>query len=274
MTPITESRARSLIEAHFSRRISPDNERRLRAHLSLCKACVKVYDAHLMFERITAGSPMVSGRERLGAALGFRVASSQRATTLWGLAAGFAAALAALAVLRVAGANHEGVKQETEFAARGGAHVGGGERGGRDAEAPRMLVYALGPTRELAPTDRMKASDQLAFAYTNPSGFRNLLIFGVDEHRHVYWYHPAWRSQNDHPRALGIESGPEARELPEAVRQDLDGRALTVYAVFLNEEIPVERVEELIANAQSPDEPLPLPGAYQQRIELGVERRP
>ncbi len=266
MTPITESRARSLIEAHFSRRISPHNERMLRAHLSLCEACVKVYDAHLMFERITAGSSMA--RERLAAALGFRVAT-QRATTLWVLAAGFAAALAALAVLRVAGAKHEGVKQETEFAARGGAQVGGHE-----VEAPRMLVYALAPTRQLAPNERMKASDQLAFAYTNPSGFRNLLIFGVDEHRHVYWYHPAWRSQNDHPRALAIESGPEARELPEAVRQDLDGRALSLYAVFLNEDIPVERVEELIVNAQSLEEPLPLLGAYQQRIELGVERRP
>ena len=56
MKVLTESRARALIEAHFARRISPSDERVLRAHLELCDACGKVYDAHLLFERITGDS--------------------------------------------------------------------------------------------------------------------------------------------------------------------------------------------------------------------------
>jgi hypothetical protein len=261
MKPLTESRARALIEAHFARRISPHNERMMRAHLELCEACGKVYNAQLMFERITAGSAQT--RERLGAGLGFQIAS-QRASAPWMLAAGLAVAVAALILLRIAGAKHESAKQEAEFAARGSAKV----------EMPRMRVYALTPTRELAPNERMKPSDQLAFAYTNPRGFRNLLVFGVDEHRHVYWYHPAWHDHFEHPHALAIESGPAARELPEAIRHDLDGQTLTVYAVFLDEDMPVERIEELVASARSLGEPLPLPGAYQQRIALAVERGP
>jgi hypothetical protein len=176
-------------------------------------------------------------------------------------AAGLVAA-AALLLFRVGGAKHDGAGPEGEFAARGAAVT----------ETPRVLLYALGPTRDLGPNARMKSSDQLAFAYTNPSGFRNLLVFGVDEHRHVYWYYPAWHDKNEHPRALTIASGPAARELPEAIRHDLDGQALTVHAVFLDEEMPVERVEELVSGAASPDGPLPLPGAYQEQIPLTVER--
>lgn len=260
MKTLTESRARALVDAHFARRISPEDERILRAHLEVCDDCVKVYDAHLLFERITDPG---QSRERLAAGLGFRVAP-RRPSAPWVLTLGFAAALAALLLLHLTIARHEGTRQEAEFAARGAART----------ESPRILAYALGPTRELALSDRVRATDQLAFAYTNPTGFRHLLVFGVDEHRHVYWYHPAWRSHDEHPRALAIEDGPTARELPDAIRHDLDGHELTLYAVFLDDDVPVERVEELVASARSPGEPLPLPGAYQQRLALVVEGRP
>jgi hypothetical protein len=260
MKPLSESRARALVDDHFARRISPENERILRAHLEVCDDCVKVYDAHLLFERITGDA--AQSRERLAAGLGFHVAS-RRPSAPRVLAMGLAAALAALFLVHLTIARHESTKQETEFAARGAARV----------ETPRILAYALGPTRELALSDRVRATDQLAFAYTNPTGFRHLLVFGVDEHRHVYWYHPAWRSHDEHPRALAIEDGPAARELPDAIRHDLDGHSLTVYAVFLDDDIPVERVEQLVAS-RAPGEPLPLPGAYQQRLALAVEGRP
>ncbi len=258
MEPLTESRARALIEAHFARRISPSEERVLRAHLALCDACGKIYDAHILFESVTGES--ARWRDRLATGLGVD-AAAPRATAPWWLAAGFAAA-AALLLFRVGAAKHRDASPEPEFAARGAAST----------EAPRVLLYALGPDRELGANARMKASDQLAFAYTNPPAFRNLLVFGVDEHRHVYWYYPAWHSRDEHPRAVTIESGPAARELPEAIRQDLDGQALTVHAVFLNEEVPVERVEEIVAGAASQDEPLHFPGAYEQRIAVKVER--
>jgi hypothetical protein len=258
MKRLTESRARALIEAHFARRISPSEERLLRAHLELCEACAKVYDAHLLFENITGEG--VRWKERIAAGLGVD-AATQRSASLWWLGAGFAAATALL-LLRVGGPQHGGASAEPEFAARGVAV----------AEVPHVLVYALDPDRQLGQSGRIKASDRLAFAYTNAGAYRNLLVFGVDEHRHVYWYYPAWHSRDEHPRALAIESGPAARELPEAIRHDLDGQALTVHAVFLNEEVPVERVEEIVAGASSQDEPLPLPGAYEEHVSVEVER--
>jgi hypothetical protein len=261
MKPLTESRARALIDAHFERRISPEDERVLRAHLEVCGDCVKVYDAHLLFERITGDA--AQSRERLAAGLGFKP-TLRRTRAPWIAGIGFGGALAAAFLLHVAGARQEGARQEHEFAARGVL----------PDESPRTLAYALSPTRKLEVSDRVRATDQLAFAYTNPTGFRHLLVFGVDEHRHVYWYHPAWRSRDEHPRALAIQDGPAARELPDAVRHDLDGHALTVYSVFLDEDMPVERIEQLVAAARSTDEPLPLPGAYQQRLSLVVERGP
>jgi hypothetical protein len=259
MKLLTESRARSLIESHFAKRISPADERRMRSHLALCEACGRVYNAHLLFESITAGSTAAGSalaRERLAAGLGFR-AGSQRAIGTW--VGALACAAAALIALRVGSAKHD-----AEFAVRGSA----------ERQAPRVLVYALSPTRELRPNDQIEASDKLAFAYSNPSGFRNLLVFGVDEHRHVYWYYPAWRNLGEHPRALAIESETAGRELPEAIRHDLDGQTLALHAVFLDEDMPVERIETLVAGASSPGEALPLPGARQQLIPLTVERQP
>jgi hypothetical protein len=260
MKRLTESRARALIEAHFSRRISPSEERIMRAHLEACEACGKVYDAHLLFEKMSGESER--WRDRLATGLGLDTGRQRAAAPVW-LAAGFVAA-AALLLLRVGAAKHGGANAEPEFAARGTMV----------AEEPRVRVYTLDPVREVDPNRRVKASDRLAFAYTNPTAFRNLLVFGVDEHRHVYWYYPAWHSRDEHPRAVAIEGGPAARELPEGIRHDLDGHRLTVHAVFLNEEMPVERVEEIVAGVASQDEPLHLPGAYEQRVTVDVERGP
>jgi hypothetical protein len=255
MKSLSEARARALIDAHFARRISPARERDMRAHLAGCDSCGKYYESHLLLETITARS--AQARERLANGLGLSIAP-QRGSATWVFAATLATAASAVVLARAVGVRHD-----AEFAARGGA---------REDEAPRVHVYKLNPTRELAPNEQMKRSDELAFAYTNPRGFHNLLVFGVDEHRHVYWYQPAWTKHIEHPRAIAIESGPVARELPEAVRHDLDGQTLTVYAVFLDENIPVERVEELVGGAAASGDALVLPGAYQQRIALAVER--
>jgi hypothetical protein len=90
----------------------------------------------------------------------------------------------------------------------------------------------------------MRASDELAFAFDNPASARHLLIFGVDEHRHVYWYHPAWVNPATTPTAVAIPGG--RHELPEAVSHDLDGGVLTLYAVFANEAVSVRELERAL----------------------------
>jgi hypothetical protein len=261
MTALTEAHARALIDAHFERRISPSNERVMRAHLASCDACGEYYESHLLLERVTRGSE--GTRERVAAGLGLTL-PAERTNRAWILSTAFAAAAAvALTVGRSETVRHApGDVHAEEFAARGG-----------DADAtPHVLVYKMNPTREIEPGGRLKASDELAFAYTNPGGFGHLLVFGVDEHRHVYWYHPAWTNHIEHPRAIAIDRGPAARELPEAIRHDIDGQALTLYALFLDEDLPVERIEELVGETASAGDALPLPAAYQARIPLAVER--
>src|SRR5262249_37142651 len=126
MKALTESRARALIDAHFERRISPSQERSMRAHLVGCDACGRYYESHLLFERITAGSAQT--KERLADGLGLSLAP-QRTSAAWVLGAVLAAAAVAMLVVRATGARHA----TAEFAARGG---------GRE-EAPHVSVYAL-----------------------------------------------------------------------------------------------------------------------------------
>jgi len=97
------------------------------------------------------------------------------------------------------------------------------------------------------------------------------MIFAVDEHRHVYWYHPEWSSQADDPHAIAIASGTEVREIPAAVSHSFDGADLTLYAVFSNEDLTVRKVEQLIERSKSLDEPLPLQDCVVQKFRLSLE---
>ena len=68
-----------------------------------------------------------------------------------------------------------------------------------------------------------------------------------------------------------FSQNPPVRELPEAIRHDLDGERLTLYAEFVNEDIDVRTVEERVASSAA-GAPLHLPGASEQRTPLKVER--
>ncbi len=107
---------------------------------------------------------------------------------------------------------------------------------------PRVWAYRVAHgEKPIELGEVMSPTDELAFAIDNPTEPRGLLLFGVDEHRHVYWYHPAWVEPAATPSAVPIASG--RHELPEAVSHQLDGSVLTLYAVFANEEVTVREVE-------------------------------
>src|SRR5204863_161967 len=95
--------------------------------------------------------------------------------------------------------------------------------------------------------DRIDARDEMAFAYRNPRGARRLMVFGVDEHRNVYWYHPGWMDTAKNPVAIPIEPGDQRHELPAAVRHRIEGRSLDVYAVFTNRPLTVREAEQALA---------------------------
>jgi hypothetical protein len=98
------------------------------------------------------------------------------------------------------------------------------------------------------------------------------MIFAVDEHRHVYWYHPEWSNQAEDPHAIPIASGAEVREIPAAVSHAFDGSDLTLFAVFSNEDLTVRRVEQMIQRSKSLDDPLPLKNGVVKKFHFAVER--
>jgi hypothetical protein len=228
MSLLSHSRARHLMREHFALRISSDAEHSLRQHLQSCPECSAWYERHLFVATLDPNA--ASAEQRLATGLG--ISGKRRKPALaWSLQMGFATALVALCALLLY------TRRPADFATRGATEP---------AKLAQVLIYRVLPPGATAIGSSMHKTDELAFAYVNPAGFKKLLIFGVDEHHHVYWYHPAWSSQSQTPRAISIAAGPELRELPEAVAHDLDGKNLKIHAVFTNSDVSVRDVERML----------------------------
>src|SRR5262249_50726624 len=238
----------SRVDRHFAGSIHPASERALREHLIDCEACRGRYERRLMLERL---DPHPRGaQDRLGQALGLHSPD-----TRWlGFTAAFAAAAAAL-ILLVPRAPHP------EFMARGKKLL------------PQVSIFKLRPGEPSRPAgEAIAAKDELAFAYLNPSDAKYLLVFGVDEHKHVYWYHPAWTDPNKKPVAVKITSEDEkVHELPAAIAHPLDGRTLDVVAVFASRPVSVTEIEDRVAQ-RGADRTLEIAGAVEAHTRLRVEK--
>jgi hypothetical protein len=144
-------------------------------------------------------------------------------------------------------------------------------RGAAGATDPNLLSYRI--ERGQLPKSLgkvMRAADELAFAYANPGAYEKLMVFAVDEHRHVFWYHPEWTRQTEDPHAIPISPGAELREIPAAVSHSFDGTDLTLFAVFTNEDLSVRKVEQMVQRSKSLDDPLPVKGVV-KKMHLTVE---
>lgn len=225
--------SRTLVDRHFAGDIRPAEERQMRAHLVSCNRCRDYYERHLLLARLDPAA--IPAETRLAVGLGLEsgtwvgrspVAFLRHPATL------AAAALAACLVLWL-------VRPGTgpaEFQARG------------SESAQRIWAYRVSPGAKPAELGEvMDARDELAFAFDNPSGAQRILIFGVDEHAHVYWYHPAWTDPSTTPIAVTIGTG--RHELPEAIAHELDGNELTLYAVLTDDPVTVREVEQSITRA-------------------------
>jgi hypothetical protein len=218
---------RGWIDEHFARRLGPRAEAELRAHLPECAACRQYYERHLVLASLDPAAPPAV--DRLAAGLGL---ARPRPARWRPLAA--AAVVAGAASLALLWAVHAGTPEG--FTARGAA------------DEAELLAYRLeGAARASLVAGEVARADELAFAYRNPRGHRRLLVFGVDEHGHVFWYHPAWNDAHANPAAVAIAAGPGVHELPEAIAHDLDGQRLFIHAVFTDREITVREIEGLVA---------------------------
>lgn len=253
---------RRAVDEHFARRLSVSAERELRDHLPRCTSCCRHYQRLLALEQLDPARHGAA-QARLGRALGLERQPDRRVAT-----AAVALAAALVLVLGLLLARRQDVVAEAAplasagFTARGGA-----------AEVPGLLrVYRIRPGMAPAPAqDALAPGDELAFGYVNASAKPWLLVYGVDEHGHVYWFHPSWQDPAEDPGAVRAAPGAQLHELPEAVSHALDGRTLTVHGVLSDRRLTVREVERLLAG-RAPDAPLPLEGAEQSALTLRVVR--
>jgi len=268
---MTHERAIRSIDRHFRRfggGLAVGDEAELRAHLPGCAACRRRYERHLLYGRLARDAR--PAKERLARGLGMRLQPKRLRWSARAVVTGAAGAVAAatLVVLVLGGdrplAPGSPARGPTtpDVAARGRVTADG------EAPAPVLFVYrmVLGAPPALA-EGQLRRDDELAFAYSNPGGRRYLWIFGVDEHRHVYWYYPAWPEGTPAPGPFAAHTGAGPFELPDAVRQPLDGGRVDLYAVVSDEALGVADIEaRLVAGG-----PFELAGAAHVQRTFEVE---
>ena len=205
---IDSCRYHRAIDRHFAGTIAVRAERALREHLPDCGACDAYYRRHLVLEAMTPGA--LGAQRRIARSLG--LAPRRRWAIHLAVATAFAAAVV-LVALRP--------QDDVTMTARG-AHP-----------ASELVAYQIHGHGHAELREAMAPGDELSFAYRNLAGKPYLLVFAVDDTRRVYWYYPAWTDPARAPTALAISSSNELVELPEAIRHDIAGTSLAIYAAFV-----------------------------------------
>ncbi len=180
----TDCTERRRVDQHFEGTLAPSEEQAMREHLPTCAACTAHYERQLLLAELDPAA--LSAKDRIGRGLGIGRPASPAAR--WGgPIAAFAMAAALLLFL--------GLRHPKD------PDAGFTPRGGDDHAGSSVLVYRAAPdSKPTLAGEAINARDELAFAYENASAKRYLMIYGIDEHRHVFWYHPAWSSAGDDPR--------------------------------------------------------------------------
>jgi Putative zinc-finger len=238
------------IDRHFDGTISSKDERQMREHLGTCAPCHQYYERHLLLARLDPDAIPVDVRLAKGLGLGRR----RMATVIPLGAMGTLAAAAALLLFVRSGSHAEG------FTARGNVS---------STAASRVLVYDVrsGQPPALA-GEAIGRHDELAFAYENGAAKSRLMVFGIDERRHVYWFYPAWTHETENPVAVPIESSAGRHELPEAVSHTFEGGQLEIHSLFVDRPVSVRDVETIVAT--QPPGPLSIPGAVESSVKFSV----
>ena len=239
---------RGLVGKHFSGALTPTDERVMREHLPTCASCRNLYDRHLLLAELDKGG--LASEERIARGLGLSARSPSYARAGGVLA--FVAAAAAIVLFLSFPRGSPGSSTNADgFAARGS------HRAVTNATTSQVFIYAIGKdTGPLRSGSTVSRNDELAFAYENGLARARLMIFGVDEHRHIYWFYPSWTVAADNPVAIPIETDSHRHELPDAIRHAFDGSTLEVHTLFVDRAISVREIEAMIA----PPPPLPAPG--------------
>ena len=207
---------RALVDRHFRLSLPPPEEREMRAHLSACAECRAHYHHHLLFASMDPAAP--SAMERLGVGLGLRPRVPAAAATRWAVLAGLAVTATALFMIFASPrtGSDRTVALETGPSPTGlptsvgsSAGASGFSARGEPSDAAALWLYRVGDRDRLHPLgagDRIGTDDELAFAYRNAAGKSHLMVFGVDQTGHVYWYFPSWVDPASNPVAIAVRA--------------------------------------------------------------------
>lgn len=233
---------RDHIEAHFHLRVLIDEERSMRAHLLTCQPCRQYYRRQLLLNRLIPNAP--GAEQRLAKGLGLPPKTTNPGTTLWQRwsqrirsprpLAFSALGMAVCAVF--AGATRLTTTPAT-LQARGASQAG-------VKDTPTLIIYRLNDGQQVAPVaEHISGSDELAFAYVNPTEYRRLFVFARDSVGNLHWYFPSSGTQGVRVAAHDAT----LHELPEAIRHTLARGSANIYGVFADESISRADLERLAA---------------------------
>jgi hypothetical protein len=288
MTRDPHRRARDEIAAHFAGAGSPAREQEMRAHLPQCASCHQHYEQHLLLASLDPAA--LSTEARLARGLGLRP-GRRPGRMAFGLAGVCAAAFAALVLVPTL--TSHGLRPGAASDPGAGVVARGGPQASAAARTPEVQIFRIHAGKTGAGTgagavpggavleravESVRRDDELAFLYRNPGGQARLLVFAVDEHGHIYWYHPGWSDAGENPTAVPISSEPGLHELPASVLHNFDGEHIMIHALFTDRELTVRQVEAAGAaaatshRASGPGSPLLLPGAVDVVQPLRVLR--
>lgn len=185
--------------------------------------------------------PRLEAARRLGA----QSSAEGRNMSRW---MGFAAA-AAIALLVSAGLlltrSQESPAPEDEFRVKSAAPE-------RDTRSRWIAFNAFRLSEKAQPEqvrDSLHPNDGLLFSYTNlgPKPFSYMMIFGMDDHRRVYWYYPAFLDAKDNPTSIPIDRDVSRAGLREVIAHPYAEGSLTLFALFSDNILSVSDIESAAA---------------------------
>lgn len=212
----------------------PDEEAKLRLHLTSCPHCQSEYAA---LEALTRALTAPLDRDPPTAAAVLARLHEPRAlprrahTARWVGALGTVAAMAACLALWINRPHGD------HFQPRGG---------GAATLSRQVSVRVYAPLGQPALVDGARVRADVAFTatYRNLRPRAQLLLFGVDAHDQVHWLYPAYLDEHTDPRS--VELAQRALETPlsdSAIIDDLPAGPLRLLALITQEPLHVSDIE-------------------------------
>ena len=177
----------ALVDAHFEGRISAEQEARLRAHLSECSSCRAYYERRVLLATLDPSA--LGAEDRLAIALGLgpsaEASGAHRARLVGNPSPDRAPAKARL--VAIVGIVAAAAVLVLWILAAKRPDDGFASRGGRVSGAPYVRVFQSTkggvPEPLVGPVRR---TSELAFSYESIPDYDKLIVFGLDEHGHIY----------------------------------------------------------------------------------------